>query len=124
MSDPTPVCLAMDLWAKACMTDLPTDADYTQEWRQEFREHWNFIRLAISKSCLLDRLIYGGETLRTRMCPLHKGKWGGCTLEECPHGCSHGICITGWIRNPDDPQSGNTGIAIVTAQEKEPHDGN
>jgi len=117
MDDPKQFCNAMDTWAKACMTDLPTDDPYKKEWRQKFRESWQFIRLAISKSCLLDRLIYGGETLRTEMCPVHQGTWCGCSPNPQPAGCNcrHGICITGWQKNPSDPDSENGSILIVEA---------
>jgi hypothetical protein len=48
--------------------------------------------MEIRKSSLLARLIYGGEPLRTRVCPVHKGRWSG--LAPCPHGCES----TGWVR--------------------------
>lgn len=117
MDDPKQFCNAMDTWAKACMTDLPTDADYKKEWRKKFRESWQFIRLAISKSCLLDRLIYGGETLRTEICPVHHGIWSGCSADALPKECNcrHGICVTGWQRNPGDPGSENSAIMLVKA---------
>jgi hypothetical protein len=50
----------------------------------------------ITKSCLLSRLIYGGEPLRTRRCPLHQGHWS-VGDEPCPHGCDSGFQHTGWI---------------------------
>lgn len=105
----------MDTWASACMTALPTDDEYKTEWRKKFGESWQFIRLAISKSCLLDRLIYGGETLRTEQCPEHKGRWSGCKFSgEITCGCGHGICVTGWLKNKNDQESHNSGLAIVT----------
>lgn len=52
------------------------------------------ILLDIRKSSLLARLIYGGEKLRTRKCPEHKGVWSG--IDPCEHGCGE----TGWV--PDD----------------------
>lgn len=36
--------------------------------------------LAISKSCLLDRMVYGGERPSKTPCPVHKGVWSGCHL--------------------------------------------
>jgi hypothetical protein len=66
-------CRAMDTWARVCQQELESDYEHRRRWRKEFGEHWAFIRLAIAKSCLLDRLIYGGETLREKMCPIHKG---------------------------------------------------
>jgi hypothetical protein len=53
----------------------------------------------VGKSCLLGRMIYGGEDLRTRPCPLHGGRWSGCTPEACPGGCNYGINVTGWLPN-------------------------
>ena len=99
-------CRAMDTWAEVCQRELPSDCEYRLQWRKEFAGHWGFIRLAILKSCLLDRLIYGGEKLRENMCPIHKGHWSGCNItgeEACD--CAHDACITGWLQNPDDPKS-------------------
>jgi hypothetical protein len=89
-------------WAEACMTPLPTDNEYVTEWRKAFSEHWSFIRLSISKSNLLWRLMYGGEEIRTRPCPIHKGKWSGCNLAEdtaCKGLCMSGHNVTGWLPN-------------------------
>lgn len=88
-------------------------------------EHFAGVRLAITKSNLLARLIYAGEELRTRECPKHKGRWSG--ILACEHGCDY----TGWIRNdwpdgaprctkhPDRPAvsgmtSIRTGVAVHT----------
>jgi hypothetical protein len=99
-------CDAMDRWAHVCQKDLPTDGERQRRWRKEFGDHWQFIRLAIAKSCLLDRLIYGGEQLRMEMCPTHKGQWSGCNISgEKPCECQHDTCITGWLPNPGDPKS-------------------
>lgn len=115
--DPSEFCKAMDTWAQACVTVLPTDDEEKIAWRKEFQDHWLFIRRSISKSCLLDRLIYGGEKLRTEMCPEHKGIWSGCRMSgEITCGCGHGICVTGWLKNKEDPQSHNSGLAIATIQ--------
>ena len=99
-------CRAMDTWAQVCQQELSDDSESHKNWRKEFGDHWSFIRLAIAKSCLLDRLIYGGETLRRKMCPIHKGHWSGCDISgEATCGCTHDSCITGWLQNEDDPQS-------------------
>lgn len=50
-------CRAMDTWARVCQEELSDDGEYRIQWRKDFTEHWQFIRLAIAKSCLLDRLI-------------------------------------------------------------------
>jgi hypothetical protein len=73
-------CEAMDLWAQVCQQELPSDEEHHLRFRKEFRDHWRFIRIAIAKSCLLDRLIYGGDTLRENRCPIHKGHWSGCDI--------------------------------------------
>lgn len=98
-------CRAMDTWARVCQQELASDHELRRQWRKDFGKHWAFIRLAIAKSCLLDRLIYGGETLRTKMCPVHKGRWSGCNLKGKNCDCAHDSCITGWLQNPGDPQS-------------------
>jgi hypothetical protein len=53
----------------------------------------------VGKSCLMGRMVYGGEELRERPCPIHGGRWSGCAPEACPAGCSYGINITGWLPN-------------------------
>lgn len=49
------------------------------------------VMLAVEKSNLLARMIYGGEALRITKCPEHKGHWTG--NGKCPHGCG----LTGWL---------------------------
>lgn len=64
---------------------------------------WGPLRVAIRKSNLLYRLLYGGEPLRTQPCPEHQGVWSGIGTPDkpdCPHGCG----FTGWLPNP--PASG------------------
>lgn len=58
----------------------------------------DFVFRMITKSNLLNRLIYCREELRTEMCPTHKGRWSGCVFEDndCPH-CMSGSNVTGWI---------------------------
>jgi hypothetical protein len=51
------------------------------------------LQMQIAKSNMLGRLIYGGQNVRTQMCPVHKGVWSG--LGHCDHGCDE----TGWIYN-------------------------
>jgi hypothetical protein len=52
--------------------------------------------LDVAKSSLLDRLLYGGETFRTRPCPEHRGLWSGLS-GKYDGGCSHGCDLTGWL---------------------------
>jgi hypothetical protein len=65
---------------------------------KSFVETLSHVELSIRKSSLLARLIYGGEKLRTKKCPEHKGRWSGIPHPDnmCPHGCEH----TGWIPEP------------------------
>jgi hypothetical protein len=75
-----------------------------------FREHVgddSFTRhllIDIAKSCLLYRLIYADEPLRSRRCPVHKGVWSGWSFEPCA--CSFGPNLTGWL-----PEEAMTAIA-------------
>jgi hypothetical protein len=98
-------CRAMDTWARVCQQESHDDSESKLQWRKDFSEHWEFIRLAIAKSCLLDRLIYGGEKLRVNQCPVHKGHWSGCDIDgTLTCGCGHDSCITGWLPNSGDPK--------------------
>lgn len=81
------LCKEMRQWAKA---------KYKAEG---YAGHISGLHTAIDKSCLLWRLIYAGEKLRVRPCPIHKGKWSGCTVEPCKAGCSFGSNVTGWLAN-------------------------
>ena len=83
--------------------------DALRTWRRANEESGNpdrkyivdataIVFLAISKSNLLARLLYEGEQLRAEKCPVHEGKWSGCTWGDgkCPH-CMSGSNVTGWI---------------------------
>lgn len=96
-------CEAFYTWANACQTELPTEDDDQKQWRKEFASHWRFIELAIHKSCLLDRLIYAREPLRTEMCPVRK--WSSCVVENLECSCQFGSNVTGWLArsNPEEP---------------------
>lgn len=56
-----------------------------------------FIRRDISKSGLLARLIYGGEKLRTVMCPVHRGEMDTAMWIGASPACKHGCQGTGWL---------------------------
>lgn len=43
-----------------------------------FPEAWGKVRLAIRKSCLLDRTMSCGEKPSQTPCPVHQGHWAGC----------------------------------------------
>lgn len=44
---------------------------------KSFARAWQEVELAISKSCLLSRTLYGGESPSQTPCPVHKGRWSG-----------------------------------------------
>jgi hypothetical protein len=46
----------------------------------QFEVSWREVRLAIMKSCLLDRVLYQGERPSQTPCPVHKGIWSGCHI--------------------------------------------
>ena len=87
-------CKAFDTWARVI-----SESDDKQ--LQEIAENSFAIRLAISKSNLLYRLIYLGEDLRTEKCPIHKGTWSGYGNCQNDPPCNSGLDITGWLPNDD-----------------------
>lgn len=106
-------CNAFDAWA---MVLEENHGNHEKEGHRAFSfvDHIDDIRLAIRKSCLLDRLIYGGEKLRTRMCPDHRGRWSGIDAGpqygKHPHGhCERGCYLTGWLPEPEDVERWNAG---------------
>lgn len=71
------VCDAIDAWA-ALMSkskDIIGTADSS-----EFERAWRMVRLNIAKSCLLDRMLNGGEKPSKTPCPVHQGRWSGIHL--------------------------------------------
>jgi hypothetical protein len=83
----------------------PTDRDWAIAQLREYEgraEDVSGVFLQIRKSNLLARLIYGGQQVRTRPCPVHKGHWSGCAWEKLACGCLDGCNITGWLPNEDD----------------------
>lgn len=78
-NDPTAVCSAIRKWAQ-----LMTEAkrEYSTDDAREFDDAWRTIHLGITKSCLLDRMIYGGEQPSQTKCPVHNGKWSGCFVMD------------------------------------------
>jgi len=47
------------------------------EYSEKFADEIGHVFMMIDKSNLLARLIYEDESLRTEMCPIHKGIWSG-----------------------------------------------
>jgi hypothetical protein len=112
---PEEYCRAFETWAKAYITELPTDSPDKTAERREFAEHWRVVEIAIHKSNLLERLIYHHEPLRTEMCPVHKGRWSGCVWENLPCGCQSGANVTGWL--PSQLADGNATPPLQGATE-------
>lgn len=117
------VCAAVRAWA------VIRSENGSRNGPDEFNEAWRTVDLAISKSCLLDRMLNGGEKPSNTPCPVHKGKWSGIHFgwpgevstdmrtgetrpapvyesrqKDVDEGCrcfAHGCgCTTGW--NPDE----------------------
>jgi hypothetical protein len=97
-ADPHTFCKAYDVWLKCCVEGWGYDSAQVRAIRD--------VRLLITKSSLLNRLVYCGETLRTEKCPKHKGRWSGIPSpgNECECG------LTGWlpVRSLAVPQPGTT----------------
>lgn len=67
-------CEGLRTW-QTCISER---ARQTKEPRDvKLAEEVGSVFLQISKSCLLSRLLYVGEKLRTTPCPVHKGVWQG-----------------------------------------------
>ena len=76
---------------------------------KDFIEHLNAVELAIKKSSLLARMVYGNQKPRTKKCPMHKGRWSGlyherpsydneyCGFDKTPCECYDGWEVSGWI---------------------------
>lgn len=64
-------CQAFEDWGRAL-----------NENGHELSQYVNIMVTAIYKSNLLARLIYGGEKLRTKKCPVHQGTWSGCSFPD------------------------------------------
>lgn len=93
-------CRALETWA-SCISRL-NFAENAETWQQGYSyfKVLNHLLIDIKKSNLLARLIYGGEKLRTKECPEHKGHWSGLSFpgQECPHGCDRtNGNYTGWL---------------------------
>lgn len=68
----------------------------------QVKEARAILQFPLMKSCLADRLVYGGEKVRKTPCPVHKGHWSGCVWGDraCPEGCMYGENVTGWLPEP------------------------
>ena len=91
------LCNTLRLWARVYSTPLPDDEEYTKQNRLKLSEAASYVDLQISKSCLLDRLFFQEEGLRTIPCPVHKGRWSGCNWDSPGCACRNGANVTGWL---------------------------
>lgn len=113
-------CDGLRTWAD-CIGELNTPGrsfghEYVEEdhkFGADYAGHLRDILRDISKSNLLARILYGGEKLRTRPCPEHKGRWSG--IMTCPYGCGE----TGWLPEPEDrPTKQQLLDAIVSLEDR------
>jgi hypothetical protein len=91
-------CAALRSWAELASHKRSNGLTEVSIITEEEVSH---LELAITKSCLLKRMIYMEELEpRKRQCPIHLGRWSGCSFERCPAGCDTCGCLCGWL--PDD----------------------
>jgi hypothetical protein len=95
------VCNILRLWARVYSTPLPGDDEYKRKDREKLHEAAGYVDLQISKSCLLDRLFFQEEGLRTAQCPAHRGRWSGCNWDSPGCACRNGSNVTGWLPPPE-----------------------
>jgi hypothetical protein len=90
------------------------EAERRHQQGESYWPHLRAMRIDIRKSALLGRLIYDGQKLRTKKCPLHQGRQHmhihlGFEA-QCPHECDG----TGWLREEGDASPSPTGPFLVT----------
>jgi hypothetical protein len=92
-------CEGFRNWVRAIEMAVERTTGGRQENHKNMLRRIEAVRLDVTKSNLLYRLLYLGETFRTEPCPVHKGEWSGCVGPEqaCPH-CMSGINVTGWVK--------------------------
>lgn len=97
-------CGALYEWQKALsQNDFGREHAYGNPAGMSLAAMVGTVFAAISKSNLLARLIYGGERLRTKKCPVHDGHWSGCSFSDDVCDCQmmedgeYGSNVTGWL---------------------------
>ncbi len=114
-------CAALNLWASAlrmksdrltafARAEVKRSADRAASDAADeafkFANAVDWVFMHIGKSNLLSRLIYEGESLRTEICSVHKGRWSGCAWpEKDADACACqrmqrgaiGSNVTGWL---------------------------
>lgn len=82
-------------WSRNVASELESAKQLSNDVDHVFRQ--------ITKSNLLSRLLYSGESLRTKRCPAHQGFWSGCSSQDEACGCqkmqngSTDSNVTGWL---------------------------
>lgn len=66
-------CAAFEDWAQKMSEQEETVCGFPNE----FSKAWTVVHLAIKKSCMLNRVVYGGERPSQTPCPVHEGRWSG-----------------------------------------------
>lgn len=114
-------CDALRTWARLVSEPKPGEDEDAKRERQQFAAAWGTVELAITKSCLLDRLIYCGDVVRTEPCPVHKGHWSGISATPCQYcGVSPCGCNTGWVPAKFDAAKANQSVLDLVANEPPP----
>lgn len=98
-------CDALKTWNRLYSMPPPfadsSENDEDTKRRRALGEQVSHVFIQIMKSNLLHRMIYMGEKPREKYCPVHKGRWSGCKIEEdteCKGACMSGSNVTGWLR--------------------------
>lgn len=98
-------CDALKTWNRLYSMPSPQadlgGGDEETKRRRVLGEQVSHVFIQIMKSNLLHRMIYMGEKPREKYCPVHKGRWSGCKMEEdteCKGACMSGSNVTGWLR--------------------------
>lgn len=84
---------------------LITWAEVMKDYDERLHASASHVMAMLYKSNLAARLVYGGEKLRSRPCPEHKGHWSGCSFPTDPDdrcACMCGADVTGWLPEPED----------------------
>ena len=119
-------CDALYTWLDVVRKEHGEDAgpqfqDVRHPW-SKLLEAEGTVRLAIEKSCLLNRLIYMGQKLRSEKCPIHKGRWSGyghCHNDPPCH-IAPGYDITGWLpEEGDEPPEMEVWVDLQTGEKTE-----
>lgn len=100
-------CEALITWARVVQERVESTPQGEHSQWEAYASHLIYIIKDIHKSNLLDRLIYGGENLRTEPCPKHKGRWSG--ILPCELGCDS----TGWLPEPKNEPQDVTVVDVI-----------